>query len=79
MHVQSLQGVVVTSYSSEGITVMTTATTAETSAVSQTMYISTVSAMGSVIAFLVVCAALLTTFLLCRYVVCIQETAFAQY
>ena len=69
----------VTSYSSEGITVMTTATTAETSAVSQTMYIATVSGMGSVIAFLVVCAALVMTVLLCRYVVCIQETVLAQY
>ena len=54
----------VTSYSSDVISVVTTA---ETSTVSQMMYITTVSAMGSVIAFLLVCAALLTAGLLCSY------------
>ena len=63
----------VTSYFSEGITVMTTA---ETATVSQTLYIITVSAMGSVTGLLVVCAVLLMTFLLCRYVACTQETMF---
>ena len=57
----------VTSYFSDVITVMTAAET-PTATASQTMYTVTVSAMGSVIAFLVVCGVLLTTFLLCRYV-----------
>ena len=57
----------VTSYFSDVIRVTTTAET-QTFTVSQTMYIITVSTMGSVIAFLVVCCVLLVTVLLCRYV-----------